>query len=162
MGAVPPFCTQPRDFSSRVVMPPALLRERGFHSLAGGDPKVIFVVVDQSHRSVKYFLAGTAVHQQLLGSEHLRHLGEHRAAPMAASRSVTRPHRGLAVMPDRPSLPPHFSPIFSLLTGRAQRRSLAARACSSRMMVTPFSSSSVQSWQLRKRTRRESQSPKTF
>ena len=42
--------------------------------------KVIFVVVDQSHRSVKYFLAGAAVHQQLLGTEHLRHLGEHRAA----------------------------------------------------------------------------------
>ena len=42
--------------------------------------KVIFVVVDQSHRSVKHILAGAAVHQQLFGTEHLRHLGEYRAA----------------------------------------------------------------------------------
>lgn len=37
------------------------------------------------------------------------------------------------VMPDRPSLPPHFSPIFNLLTGRAQRRFASVRA----MLFTP-------------------------
>ena len=49
--------------------------------------------------------------------------GGHRRAQRRAP-----PHRGLAVMPGRPSLPPHFSPIFNLLTGRAQRRFASVRA----------------------------------
>ena len=39
--------------------------------------------------------------------------------PREISKSEKRPTSGLAVMPDRPSLPPHFMPTtsFSTLTG---------------------------------------------
>ena len=39
MGALPPFFTQPRDFSSKVVMPPALLPGLGFSYT--GKPKSV-------------------------------------------------------------------------------------------------------------------------
>jgi len=36
--------------------------------------------------------------------------------PLEISRSEKRPTKGFAVMPDSPSLPPHFMPMTSLLT----------------------------------------------
>ena len=61
-----------------------------------------------------------------------------REPPMAITRSVTRPARGLAVMPERPSEPPHFSPTTSSSAPTGSRRSAAARSASSRSRRPPL------------------------
>ena len=46
--------------------------------------------------------------------------------PWRASRSLVAPSSGFAVMPERPSLPPHLRPMTSSLAGTVCRFAFAA------------------------------------
>ena len=98
----PAFWTAPSDFSSSVVMPPSILPGDGFSET--GWPcaeEVALEVVHQRRRCASNTsrVAG-ARHQQPLGAEHLRDLGEDRRCRRRRStRSAMRPTSGLAVRP---------------------------------------------------------------
>ena len=76
------------------------------------------------------------------------------AAPCATSASESLPRSGLAVMPEKPSDPPHFSPMRSMLSGRSVGWSHAATDCSSASIVMPSQYSSSTFCASRKRTLR--------
>ena len=55
--------------------------------------EVVFKAVDHAHSLVKHLLADTAVHEEALCAEHLRHLCEHRGAA-AGSHHIAEPSNG--------------------------------------------------------------------
>ncbi len=79
--AWPPFCTAPRDFSSSVVMPPALLPGDGF-SCTGWwlRRKYSLKSLTMVHDAVEHLATGGPLHQQLFGTKDFRNLGEHGSA----------------------------------------------------------------------------------
>ena len=79
--------------------------------------------------------------------------------PLLMSRSEKPPTVGFAVMPDRPSEPPHFMPITSSLQEMGSRFAFPAYSARERRRQTPSSISSSQSWAFRKRMRSGSYSP---
>ena len=79
--AVPRLLGTAEDFSSRVEMPPALLPGRVLVDGLLVVDEVLLEVVDHLHRLVEGLLVLAAGHQDALGAKHLRHLGQHRAAP---------------------------------------------------------------------------------
>ena len=97
------------------------------------------------------FPAGAAVHQQLLGAEHLRHLGEHGAAPRGDD-PVPSPGppggwpSGRSTRPSRRTL----NPMRSLDRGACSRRNPRAFSAKPFRISSPAASSSSASWQLRK------------
>ena len=73
--------------------------------------------------------------------------------PLATSISPACPSTGLAVTPDRPSLPPHFIPITSSLAGMGFRLNCPAYSASLTSRRLPSATSSSTSWQTRNLTR---------
>ena len=73
--------------------------------------------------------------------------------PLSTSRSAKRPSSGLAVIPDKPSLPPHLSPTTRSCADSALLRSPFARSASSPNRVIPSSCSSSDACAERKRRR---------
>ena len=82
--------------------------------------------------------------------------------PCPMSQSENLPCRGLAVIPENPSLPPHLSPTLSNEMGRGWRWSFFISSTSSLRRESPTSISSSTSWAIRKRTRDSSQVCITF
>ena len=79
--------------------------------------------------------------------------------PRWPSISEKRPMVGLAVMPDRPSEPPHFMPTTSSDTGMGSRWNWRAYSASSSSSLRAAANSSSTSWQTRNLTRSGSYSP---
>ena len=66
--------------------------------------------------------------------------------PCAIRKSENIPSNGLAVIPEKPSEPPHFSPTRSSDKGTSVRSSLDALAYKSRRISIPSSYSSPTFW----------------
>ena len=73
-------------------------------------------------------------------------------ATYVISLSETEPTSGFAVMPDKPSEPPHFKPTISFETGTGVLSKVAAYAFNSSIILTPSSISSSESCVFKKRT----------
>ena len=120
----PHFCVQPRDFSSRVEMPPALLPGEGFSYT--GIPcfmkyslKLLMrlTVLSKVSRSWQRFIR--MVSAPNISGTSVRTV----VPPWETIQSEKTPSNGLAVMPESPSEPPHLSPTRSSLTGTSSRTS---------------------------------------
>lgn len=163
MGELPPLWTQPSDFSSSVVIPPALLPGEGF-SYTTCPWRTKYSLKSATNAGSSFCTVSSAQRRNSTPSApNISGTSASRAVPpMATSRSAMRPTSGLAVMPDRPSEPPHLRPTTSSLTGMLHRTSLAAWPMSRRSRTLPASSSSGTDWHSRNAIRSGSQSPSSF
>ena len=120
----PHFCVQPNDFSSSVEIPPALFPGEGFSyigwlflekyslkSLINSTVRSnIFLFTQRFIRMVSApNISGTSVNTEI--------------PPCAMRKSEKTPNKGLAVIPESPSEPPHFKPTFSSESGISTRTS---------------------------------------
>ena len=78
---------------------------------------------------------------------------------MDVRMSENTPMVGFAVIPDRPSEPPHFSPTTSWSAGQGTRTSPRICSASASMSAMAAASSSSTCWQTSVRTRAGSYSP---
>ena len=142
-GARPHFWVHPSALSSSVEMPPALLPGEGF-SPTGSPCERKYSLKSLTILTVR--LNNSGVLQRFIRMVSAPNISgtsvNIEVPPCATSQSLNSPTRGLAVMPENPSLPPHFNPTRSLPMGTSVRRSWLAKAYNWRSSRMPSSISS--------------------
>ena len=110
---------------------PALLPGEGFSDYLAVADKVILAFLHKGGQAPGCISVGAAAEKHRLRPKHFGDLGQQRGAAHGHQAVGHPSHQGLAVMLDRPSDPPHFSPTISssapissrsvLLRGRSAR-----------------------------------------
>ena len=88
--------------------------------------EIVFKIVYEVYGLMENFFVFTAVHEERFRTEHFGNLGEDGRSAFGDEKVGKTPTAGLAVMPDRPSEPPHFMPIISSLQGMGSRFAVRA------------------------------------
>ena len=115
---LPDFCVHPRDFSSRVDMPPALLPGEGF-SYTGCRFEMKYSLKSLMRLTVLPNISSLAQRAiRIVSAPNISGTSVRTVVPSWETiQSEKRPSRGFAVMPEKPSEPPHLRPTLSSETG---------------------------------------------
>ena len=127
-GLLPDFCVQPRAFSSRVEMPPALLPGDGFSPTGSPCDRKYSLKLLMSETVSPRSLSFAQRSIRMVSAPNISGTSVSTVVPPSTSQSQSEnsPSNGLAVMPENPSDPPHFNPIRSLDAGTSVRSHLRA------------------------------------
>ena len=142
-GARPHFCVHPKALSSSVDMPPALFPGDGFSPT--GSPWLKKYSL-KSFTNLTVCLNNCGVSHLFINIVSAPNISGTSVSievpPCATIKSDSSPTNGLAVIPLKPSLPPHLRPTRSSLNGHAVLLSSFAMLYRERNILIPSSISS--------------------